>query len=173
MTHTALTIKATLVVHPVCYMSNSMIMYLLLSLLKLRLKKDSLALQARYSQNCKASPIFIRIPYSDEGRPTRGGDESQTDEEPYFKSYSQLYVHEMMIKDEKRTDAYMNAIKQNRHLFKGKTVLDVGAGSGILSIFAVKYGGAKHVYAVEMSAMATLANQLIRDNGLESKVIVI
>lgn len=39
-----------------------------------------------------------------------------------------------MLKDQVRTLAYRNAIKQNPHLFKGKTVLDVspylGAANG-------------------------------------------
>lgn len=41
-----------------------------------------------------------------------------------------------MLKDSVRTKAYKNAIMQNEHLFKDKIVLDVGSGTGILSIFA-------------------------------------
>lgn len=37
-------------------------------------------------------------------------------------------------KDEVRTRSYMNAIVQNRHLFKDKVVLDVGCGTAILSM---------------------------------------
>lgn len=54
-----------------------------------------------------------------------------------------------MLKDAVRTKTYQNAIYQNRFLFKDKVVLDVGAGTGVLSLFCAK-GGAKHVYAVSL-----------------------
>ena len=60
----------------------------------------------------------------------------------YYGSYSHFNIHEEMLKDKARTDAYKNAIERNVHLFEGKTVLDIGTGTGILSLFAVKYGKA-------------------------------
>ena len=50
--------------------------------------------------------------------------------------------------------------------------MDVGAGTGILSIFAAK-AGAKHVYAVEYANIAYHAIKIIKDNGLEDKITVI
>ena len=45
-----------------------------------------------------------------------------------------------MLKDGVRTRSYMNSIVNNKHLFKDKVVLDVGCGTGILSMFAAKAG---------------------------------
>lgn len=45
-------------------------------------------------------------------------------------------------------------------------VLDVGAGSGILSFFAAQ-AGATRVYAVEASSMANHAQTLVTANGLD------
>ena len=52
-----------------------------------------------------------------------------------------------MMKDEVRTLTYRNSMYHNRHLFKDKVVLDVGSGTGILSMFAAK-AGAKMVIGV-------------------------
>ena len=56
-------------------------------------------------------------------------------------------IHEEMLKDEVRTLTYRNAIYHNKHLVKDKVVLDVGCGTGILSMFAAR-AGAKHVIGV-------------------------
>ena len=58
-----------------------------------------------------------------------------------------------MMQDFIRTATYQKAILANLRDFNDKVVLDVGAGSGILSFFAVQ-AGAKRVYAVEASSMA-------------------
>ena len=58
------------------------------------------------------------------------------DEDYYFDGYSHFSIHEEMLKDTVRTKAYMKAINMNPGLFKDKVVLDVGSGTGILSIFA-------------------------------------
>lgn len=42
-----------------------------------------------------------------------------------------------------RTEAYRDALQQNPALIKGASVLDVGCGTGILSMFAAQAGASK------------------------------
>ena len=65
------------------------------------------------------------------------------------------------MKDDVRTGTYKKAILGNPNDFRDKIVLDIGAGTGILSIFAAK-AGAKHVYAVEFAEIAIFAKEIIR-----------
>jgi ribosomal protein L11 methylase PrmA len=71
-----------------------------------------------------------------------------------------------MIKDKIRTEAYRNFIMANSELFYDKVVLDVGCGSGILSLFCAK-AGAKAVYAVDRSDIINLAREVAYDNKLD------
>ncbi|KAI2629697.1 protein arginine N-methyltransferase 1 [Hypoxylon sp. NC1633] len=93
-------------------------------------------------------------------------------EQHYFNSYNHHGIHEEMLKDEVRTKSYMNAIVQNKHLFKDKVVLDVGCGTAILSMFAVK-AGAKHVIGVDMSTIIFKAKEIVQVNGMADKITLI
>jgi protein arginine N-methyltransferase 1 len=93
-------------------------------------------------------------------------------DEEYFGSYEDLRVHEVMLKDKPRTEGYLNAIKLNPTDFKDKIVLDVGCGTGVLSMFAAKHG-AKKVYAVEATVVAQIAELLIQANNLDDRIQVI
>lgn len=51
--------------------------------------------------------------------------------------------------------------------------MDVGSGTGILSIFCVQ-AGAKHVYAVEAChGIAELSKSIIKDNEMQDKITVL
>ncbi|OMO98218.1 Ribosomal L11 methyltransferase, PrmA [Corchorus capsularis] len=90
----------------------------------------------------------------------------------YFHSYAHVGIHEEMIKDRVRTDTYRAAIMQHQSLIEGKVVVDVGCGTGILSIFCAQ-AGAKRVYAVDASDIAIQANEVVKANNLAEKVIVL
>ncbi|KAL9237698.1 hypothetical protein vseg_012218 [Gypsophila vaccaria] len=90
----------------------------------------------------------------------------------YFHYYGQLLHQQNMMQDYVRTGTYYAAVMENRVDFAGKVVVDVGAGSGILSLFAAQ-AGAKHVYAVEASEMADYARKLIAGNPLLAQRITV
>lgn len=98
--------------------------------------------------------------------------DNKTSADYYFDSYSHFGIHEEMLKDVVRTKSYQNVIYKNSFLFKDKIVLDVGAGTGILSLFCAKVG-AKHVYAVECSSMADMAQEIVKINGFSDVVTVL
>ena len=86
--------------------------------------------------------------------------EEMTSKDYYFDSYAHFGIHEEMLKDEVRTLSYRNSMWHNKHLFKGKVVLDVGCGTGILSMFAAKAGAAK-VIGVDMSSIVEYARKIV------------
>ncbi|OAL63606.1 HNRNP arginine N-methyltransferase [Trichophyton rubrum] len=90
----------------------------------------------------------------------------------YFTSYDHYGIHEEMLKDEVRTRSYRDAIYNSKHLFKDKVVLDVGCGTGILSMFAVK-AGAKHVIGVDMSSIIGKAREIVEANGMSDKITLL
>lgn len=53
----------------------------------------------------------------------------------YFNSYDHYGIHHEMLSDVVRTESYKNALFENSDFIKGKSVLDVGCGTSILSMF--------------------------------------
>lgn len=92
--------------------------------------------------------------------------EIKTVNENYFGAYGKFGIHREMISDKVRMDAYRGAILNNPSLMNNATVMDVGCGTGILSLFAAQ-AGASRVYAIEGSEkMASVATQIARENGM-------
>lgn len=89
----------------------------------------------------------------------------------YFQFYGYLSQQQNMMQDFVRTSTYQRAILSNLTDFRDKIVLDVGAGSGILSFFA-QQAGAKRVYAVEGSSIAKHAESLVKSNKVDSCIKV-
>ncbi|XP_054259914.1 protein arginine N-methyltransferase 1-like [Macrosteles quadrilineatus] len=98
--------------------------------------------------------------------------DEMTSRDYYFDSYAHFGIHEEMLKDEVRTLTYRNSMYHNKHLFKGKIVLDIGCGTGILSMFAAKAGAAK-VIGIECSNIVEYAKQIVEDNNLSETITII
>jgi len=79
--------------------------------------------------------------------------------------------HIPMMQDEVRNIAFQRALQ--RIDWKGKTVLEIGTGAGLLAMIMAK-SGAEHVYTCESNTvLADAALGIIRDNGLEDKITII
>lgn len=79
--------------------------------------------------------------------------------------------HFAMLNDHERNLAFEQAIQSVD--MKGKCVLDIGTGSGLLSMLAVK-NGAEHVYTCESNpSVAAHAINIIRDNQMQDRITVI
>ncbi|CAL1263771.1 unnamed protein product [Larinioides sclopetarius] len=98
--------------------------------------------------------------------------EEMTSKDYYFDSYAHFGIHEEMLKDEVRTMTYRNAMYHNKHLFRGKTVLDIGCGTGILCMFAAKAGATK-VIGIECSSIVEHAEQIVKDNHLDNIITIV
>ncbi|XP_071511244.1 protein arginine N-methyltransferase 3-like [Diadema antillarum] len=97
---------------------------------------------------------------------------SKEEDEAYFDSYGHYGIHEEMLKDRVRTEAYRDFIYDNQFIFKDKVVLDVGCGTGILSMFAAK-AGARKVIGVDQSDIIYEAMEIVRENGLDKVITLV
>ena len=73
-------------------------------------------------------------------------------------------IHREMLGDYPRTLTYKKAVEKGSLFFKDRVILDLGCGTGILSLFYLTLTEAKKVYAVEASPMATVAKEIIQNN---------
>ena len=80
--------------------------------------------------------------------------------------FASIGEHFRMVRDTVRVSAYRRAIF--RHC-KDKSVIEIGCGSGLLSIFAAK-AGARRVIAIEESTIADLAAAMYEANGLPDRI---
>jgi protein arginine N-methyltransferase 3 len=69
-----------------------------------------------------------------------------------------------MLNDDVRTMTYAAFILSNPNIFRDAVVLDVGCGTGVLSLFAAR-AGAKKVFAVDASNIAEKAEEIVKANG--------
>lgn len=85
-------------------------------------------------------------------------------------NYDQLYLHRLMLRDVVRDQAFKDSLKAC--VKPDSVVLDVGAGTGFLSLLAAQ-DGAQKVYAVEPTEMAQVMQETIAANEFANRIEVI
>jgi protein arginine N-methyltransferase 1 len=75
-----------------------------------------------------------------------------------------------MIADRVRMDSYVRALE--RAVRPGCVVLDIGAGTGIFSLLACRFG-ARRVYAVEPDNAIEVAREIAAANGYANRIVFI
>lgn len=104
------------------------------------------------------------------------GDYTETDEkytgDYYFDGYAHIGIHETMLRDAARTNAYGDALMKNGDFLKGKVVLDIGCGTGILCLFAAR-AGARKVVGVDCSSIALKAREIVHRNGFDDVITIV
>ena len=78
--------------------------------------------------------------------------------------------HARMLHDERRTGDYLAALAAA--VRPGDVVLDIGTGSGVLAVAAAR-AGARHVYAIEASDIAGVAERVFQVNGVADRVTLL
>ena len=85
-------------------------------------------------------------------------------------SWDSSSIHATMLRDTKRTDAFIRAIRET--VTPDDVVVDIGTGTGILAIAAAR-AGAKRVYAIEASSMGDIARDMFDRNDLGDRIQII
>ena len=125
------------------------------------------------SRRSTAKPVPVKpSPKRSDPRPDRRSALPTVDED-YFGGYGFFDIHRTMLDDVPRTAAYRDALERNPSLMNGAKVLDVGCGTGILSMFAAR-GGASAVVGVDGAApMAACARANVAHNGVDDRVSIV
>lgn len=84
---------------------------------------------------------------------------------PSVRGFPGNYMHEIMLTDKVRMDAYFKAIQ--KHVKKGDVVLDFGTGTGILSFFAPLKKPSK-IYAIDHSDFIENARLVAEKNDIKN-----
>jgi protein arginine N-methyltransferase 1 len=75
--------------------------------------------------------------------------------------------HHSMLADEVRTSSFLRAILAT--VERGDVVVDIGSGTGVLSLFAVM-AGASRVYSIESGPIIEVAREIASRNGFAESI---
>jgi len=76
-----------------------------------------------------------------------------------------------MLNDTRRNSAFESAL--HRLDLRGKVVLDIGTGTGLLAMMAARAGAEAVVACEAIESMAVVAQQIVESNGLADRVEII
>lgn len=85
-------------------------------------------------------------------------------------SFASPPIHIAMLNDTTRTAGFLAAIREV--VRPGDVVVDIGTGTGILAVAAAR-AGARHVYAIEASAIGKGARAVFEANGLADRITLL
>jgi len=152
-----------------------------LDILRRQLEVKSQDLEAAVADMEKMRRVTQALVNGDGGEPepantaerSVSGRRTENEDSGYAGSYAHFGIHHEMLSDKVRTESYRDAVAQNVGTISDKTVLDLGCGTGILSMFCARLGHAKQVVGVDMSSIAHQAMDIVIENKLEDTVKIV
>ncbi|XP_061548761.1 protein arginine N-methyltransferase 2 isoform X2 [Phycodurus eques] len=115
---------------------------------------------------------YVPASYLYQGANEDEEEDAWQDEEYYF-TYGTLNLHLEMLSDKSRTEAYRRVIVNNSASLHRKVVMDLGCGTGIMSLFCAQLAQPAAVYAVEASSMVEHTEELVKQNACEEVITVL
>lgn len=97
-------------------------------------------------------------------------DSDVTSREEKESGYGASAIHVAMLNDRPRTRLFLEGLEEV--VKPGDVVLDIGTGTGILAMAAVR-AGAERVYAVEASGIAGTAQKVFEANGMADRITLV
>lgn len=85
-------------------------------------------------------------------------------------SYAGSRIHVAMLDDQRRTTRFIEAIRET--VQPSDVVVDLGTGTGVLAVAAAQ-AGAAHVFAIEASGIASVANAVFHANNVSDRVTLV
>ncbi|MDX2159868.1 MAG: 50S ribosomal protein L11 methyltransferase [bacterium] len=84
--------------------------------------------------------------------------------------FDSAQLHTALLNDQPRVNGYRQAIQAV--VKPGDVVVEIGTGTGILSVMAAQ-AGASRVYAVEATSIAEMAQQVFAANGVSDRITLV